>query len=142
MSDVSHNSYADLIALLTVVGDPEKTRQRLDELTAHQNAIDEKTAALNAMAADTRRLNTAAQAATIVLNNRKTALDTRESELNTRSQALELTEATRSHKSLQRREAACLAREEAVAREEKRLVTVKTDLEGKHAKIKGLAGAL
>jgi hypothetical protein len=94
------------------------------------------------MAADTRRLHSAAEATNIVSNRKAAALDARAAELDTRAQALELTEATRSHKALQRREAAVQAREEAATREEKRLVTVKTDLEGKHASIRGLADTL
>jgi hypothetical protein len=130
--------YANVFALLAVLADPEKTRARLNELIAQEKAVDEKTAAFNEMHADTRRLHSAAEATTIVLNNRKAALDTREGEIDTRAAALELTESTRSHKSLQRREAACLAREEAAAREEKRLATVKTDLHDKHEKIRRL----
>jgi hypothetical protein len=134
--------YTELHSLLAVIADPAKHKQRLDELIAQESAAKEQIAALNEMAADTRRLNTAAQAATIVLNNRKTALDEREAELDTRAKTLELTEATRSHKALQAREAAVQAREAAVAREEKRLAAVKTDLADKHASIKGLANTL
>jgi hypothetical protein len=43
---------------------------------------------------------------------------------------------------LERREAACQAREEALAREEKRLAAIRTDLEAKHGRIKNLAGTL
>jgi hypothetical protein len=137
-----NDSYADVSALLKILADPAAHKARLDELIAQEAAAKEQIAALNEMAADTRRLHSAAEATNIVSNNRKTALDTREAELDTRTQALELAEATRSHKALQRREAAVQAREEAVAREEKRLAAVKTDLEGKHAKIKNLAGTL
>jgi hypothetical protein len=137
-----HSGYADVAALLAILADPEKTKQRLDELIAQENATKEQIAALNEMAADTRRLHSTAEAENIVSNKRKAALDTREAELDTRAQALELTEATRSHKALQRREAAVQAREEVVAREEKRLAAVKTDLEGMHDKIKNLAGTL
>jgi hypothetical protein len=137
-----HGGYADVSALLTILADPATHKARLDELVAQENATKEQIAALNAMAADTRRLHSAAEATNIVSSNRKTALDTREAELNTRAQALELTEGTRSHQALQRREAACQAREEALAREEKRLATVKTDLESKHASIKSLADNL
>jgi uncharacterized protein (DUF3084 family) len=133
---------ADLADLLALLVDPAATKQRLDELIAQENATKAQIAALNEMAADTRRLHSAAEATNIVSTNRKTVLDTREAELDTRTAALELTEATRSHKALQRREAAVQAREEAAAREEKRLATVKTDLEGKHDKIKNLAGTL
>jgi hypothetical protein len=137
-----HGAYDDLSRLLAVIADPVQTKQRLDELIAQEAAAKEQIAALNEMAGETRRLNSAAQATTIVLNNRKTALDAREADLDTRAQALELTEGTRSHKALQRREAAVQAREEAAAREEKRLATVKTDLEGKLEKIKHLATGL
>jgi hypothetical protein len=133
---------ADLAALLALLVDPGATKQRLDELIAQENSTKEQIAALNAMAADTRRLHSAAEATNIVSNNRKVALDTREAELDTRAQALELTEATRSHKALQRREAAVQAREEAAVREEKRLATVRSDLEGKHGQIKNLASTL
>jgi hypothetical protein len=133
---------ADLEALLALLVEPAATKQRLDELIAHENATREQIEILNGMAADTRRLHTAAEATTIVLNNRKAALDAREAELDTRAQALELTEATRSHKALQHREAAVQAREDSVAREEKRLATVKSDLADKHAKIKHLATGL
>jgi len=136
------SGYADAFALLKILADPAAHKQRLDELVAQENATNEQIAALTEMAADTRRLNTAAQAATIVLNNRKTALDTREAEIDTRASALSLTEATRSHKALQRREAAVQAREEAATREEKRLATVKADLQDKYASIKGLADTL
>jgi hypothetical protein len=137
-----HGGYADVSALLTILADPATHKTRLDELIAKENAAKEQIAALNEMAANTRRLNSAAEAANIVSANRKAALDAREAELDTRAQALELTEATRSHKALQRREAAVQAREDTVAREEKRLAKVKTDLEGKHASIKGLADTL
>jgi hypothetical protein len=137
-----HGGYADVSALLTILADPEKAKQRLDELVAQETAAKEQIAALNDMAADTRRLHSAAEATNIVSTNRKAALDAREADLDTRAQALELTEATRSHKALQRREAACLAREEAATREEKRLAAVKADLEGKHASIKSLADNL
>jgi hypothetical protein len=132
----------EVLSLLAVISDPKKHAQRLDELVAQEKATDEKIAVLNEMAADTRRLHSAAEALTIVLNKRKTALDTREAELNTRAQALELTEATRSHEALQRREAACQAREEAVTQEERRLATAKVDLESKQASIRGLADTL
>jgi uncharacterized protein (DUF3084 family) len=137
-----HSAYSDLSALLTILTDPAKHKARLDELLAQEKATREQIEILNGMAADTRRLHTAAEATNIVSNNRKTALDQREADLDTRAQALELTEATRSHKALQHREAAVQAREDAVAREEKRLATVKTDLADKHAKIKHLATGL
>ena len=140
--DDLQSGYADAFALLKILADPAAHKQRLDELVAQENATNEQIAALNEMAADTRRLNTAAQATTIVLNNRKTALDTREAEIDTRAQALELTEATRSHKALQRREAAVQAREEAATREDRRLTAMRTDYEGKLGKIKNLAGDL
>ena len=136
----SHGFYADgVYALLTILSDPAKHKQRLDELLAQENAAKEQIAMLNDMSADTRRLHTAAEATNIVSNKRKAALDQREADLDTRAQALELTEATRSHKALQHREAAVQAREDAVAREEKRLATVKSGLDEKHAKIKSLA---
>src|SRR5258707_14013613 len=71
----------DLNLLLRVVADPATHKARLDELVAHQKAVDEKIAALNEMAGDTRRLPSAAEAAGIVSNNRKGALDDREADL-------------------------------------------------------------
>jgi hypothetical protein len=133
---------ADLAALLALLVDPAATKQRLDELIAQETATREQIAALNAMAADTRRLHSAAEATNIVSSNRKTALDTREAELDTRAATLELTEATRSHKALQRRENAVQAREEMATREAERLAVLRSEYEAKHAKIKGLAGAL
>jgi hypothetical protein len=79
---------AAVFALLTVVADPAAHKARLDELIAQESATGEQIAALNAMAADTRRLHSAAEAQNIVSNNRKTALDAREAELDTRAQAL------------------------------------------------------
>ena len=140
--DDLQSGYADAFALLKILADPAAHKQRLDELVAQENAAKEQIAALNDMATDTRRLHSAAEAQNIVSNNRKTALDAREADLDTRTQALELTEGTRSHKALLRREAAVQAREEAAVREDKRLAAVKTDLEGKHASLKALADTL
>ena len=137
------DAYADgVYALLRVVADPATHKARLDELIAQENAAKEQIAALNDMAASTRRQNSAAEALTIVLNKRKAVIEARETELDTRAQALELTEATRSHKALQRREAACQAREEALAREERRLAALMADHNAKAGKLKDFAGTL
>jgi hypothetical protein len=134
--------YADVSALLKILADPVAHKARLDELVGQEKSTREQIAALNAMAADTRRLHSAAEATNIVSTNRKAALDAREAELDTRAAALEMTEATRSHQSLQRREAACLTRENVVAQAEKRLAKDRADLAGKSASIKGLADTL
>jgi hypothetical protein len=135
-----HGNGAD--ELLAILADPVLHKARLDELIVQEKAAKEQIAALNEMAGDTRRLHTAAQAATIVSNNRKTALDAREAELDERAKSLEQLELTRSDKALRSREAAVKAREAAVKREAERLAAIKTDLEGKHASIKGLADIL
>jgi chromosome segregation ATPase len=131
-----HDSYAHVARLLAVISDPAKHAQRLDELVAQQKAIDEKTAALNDMAADTRRQNSAASATTIVLNNRKTALDAREAELDERAKTLENMDRVRSDEALQKREDAVQAREKMATREEERLAAIRADLEQRIAKIK------
>jgi hypothetical protein len=134
-----HGAYADGVhALLAVVADPAAHKARLDELIAQEKATDEKIASLNEMAANTRRLNTAAEAATIVLNNRKTALDTREAELDEKAKNLDLGSAA----SLKKREAAVLARERAGTLEAERLAAMRTDLETKHARIRDLSANL
>jgi hypothetical protein len=137
-----HAGYADVSALLTILADPEKTKARLDELVAQENAVKEQIAALNEMADDTRRQNSAAQAATIVADRRKLALDAREAALDERASTLDQAENLRSDTALRRREAAVTAREEAAAKETQRLAALKADYEGKAAKIKNLAGAL
>jgi peptidoglycan hydrolase CwlO-like protein len=140
-----HGGYDVLTTLLAVIKDPDAHKARLDEQIAQQKAIDDKIAALNEMSANTRRLNTAAEDLTIVLNKRKTALDAREAELDKRK--AELDERTKhldlhSTPALQRRENAVAAREEAAVRETERLAAMRTDYEGKHARIKGLADTL
>jgi hypothetical protein len=132
-----HGGYADVSALLTILADPEKTKQRLDELIAQETATKEQIAALNDMAADTRRLHSTAAATNIVSDNRKTALDAREAELDARAKSLESTEA-RSDAALRRREAAVQQREAAAKQEAERLATIRTDLETKIARIKKL----
>jgi hypothetical protein len=129
-------------ALLTILADPAAHRARLDELVAQENAAKEQIAALNAMAADTRRKHTAAEATTIVLNNRKTALDTREAEIEEKSRDLDEATAKRSDAALRRRENAVTVREEAATREAERLAVLRSEYESKLAKLKELAGAL
>jgi hypothetical protein len=126
---------SDRAALLALLVDPEKTKARLDELIAQEKATQERIDALNEMAADTRRLNSAAQALNIVSDNRKTALDAREAEIQQRAEQLELSEATRSDAALRRREAACTAQTEANKRETERLAAIRTDYEAKLAQI-------
>ena len=137
-----NGAYDDVSALLKILADPATHKARLDELIAQEAATKEQIAALNEMADETRRANTTAQATEIVLNNRKTALDAREAEIAERAKNLELSEATRSDAALRRREAAVQTREAAATREAERLAAIKTDLEGKHAKVKDLVGAL
>jgi hypothetical protein len=129
---------SDLAALLALLADPVKTKARLDELVAQEAATKEQIATLNGMAADTRRLNSAAQAANIVSDNRKTALDARAAELDARAETLEQAEATRSEAALRRREAAVTAREGALAREVERLAASRAEFETKVARIKKL----
>jgi hypothetical protein len=136
----SHGDY--VTALLTILADPVKTKARLEELVAQEKATQERIDALNEMAVDTRRLNSAAQAANIVSDNRKTALDAREAEIEERTKVLELAESARSEKSLQRREAAVLAREQRATREEERLTALQADCKNKLDKIKNFAGNL
>jgi DNA repair exonuclease SbcCD ATPase subunit len=137
-----HGGYDDLSRLLAIIKDPDTHKKRLDELIAQEAATKKQIAALNEMADETRRLNTAAQATTIVLNNRKTALDAREAELAERAKNLELSEATRSDAALRRREAAVQTREAAATREADRLAAIRTDLETKLEKIKRLTTGL
>jgi DNA anti-recombination protein RmuC len=137
-----HGAYGDLAALLTILADPERTKQRLDELVAQEAATKEQIATLNGMAADTRRLHSAAEATNIVSNNRKTALDAREAELDERAKNLEQSESTRSDAALRRREAAVQAREEAATREAERLAAIRADYEGRLEKIKNLTVTL
>jgi seryl-tRNA synthetase len=134
--------YRDVSALLQLLIDPVQTKQRLDELVAQENAAKEQIAALNEMAADTRRLNSAAKAIEIVGNNRKTALDAREAELDERAKRLEQNEGRLSAASLQKRENLVAAREQAALLEADRLAVMRADLEGKHAKIKNLSATL
>jgi hypothetical protein len=134
--------YADVSALLTILADPVKTKQRLDELVAQEAATKEQIATLNGMAAETRRLHSAAQATNIVSDNRKAALDAREAEIQQRAEQLELSESTRADAALRRREAACTAQEAANKRESERLAAMRADYEGRLAKIKNLTVTL
>jgi hypothetical protein len=129
-------------ALLKILADPATHKARLDELVAQEKSAKEQIAALNEMAGDTRRQNSAAQAATIVANNRKIALDKREAELDERAQSLDQVELVRGDAALKRREAAVSARENAVKAEAERLAAIKIDYETKVGKIQHLATAL
>jgi DNA repair exonuclease SbcCD ATPase subunit len=138
-----HSSHADVTAaLLKIISDPAAHKQRLDELTAKQAEVSKQTEALNKLTADTRGTHSAAAAATIVANNRKTALDAREAEIEERAKNLDQNEAKLSAASLQRRENLVTSREQKVAREAERLAAIRTEYEGKLAKLKELAGAL
>jgi hypothetical protein len=134
--------YSDVAALLTILTDPAKHKQRLDELLAQENAAKEQIATLNEMAADTRRMHSAAEAANIVSNNRKTALDAREAELDERAKRIERSETRKSDEALQRRENAVTVRENLVTQEEARIAVSRADLDEKHSKIKFLATGL
>jgi hypothetical protein len=136
------DNYADLGALLRLLVDPVATQQRLDELIAQQTATKAEIATLNEMAADTRRLHSAAEAMNIVLTNRKTALDAQAAALDARAETLEQSESARSDAALRRREAAVLAREQGATREADRLAALRTDYEGRLAKIKNLTTTL
>jgi hypothetical protein len=137
-----HGAYDDLAALLKVLADPAQHKARLDELIAQEAATKERIEALNAMAAETRRLHSTAQATNIVSDNRKASLDAREAELDERTKKIDGSEARHSVASLQRRENAVEAKEEANKREGERLAAMRTDLEGRLGKIKHLATSL
>jgi hypothetical protein len=87
----------------------------------------------------TRGMHSAAEAANIVANNRKTALDQREAEIEEKSKQLATDQAMRSDSTLRRRENALAAREEAANREADRLAALKIEYE---TKIKKLNDAL
>jgi uncharacterized protein (DUF342 family) len=129
----------DFHSLLRVIADPATHKARLDELVEHQKAVDEKIAAHEELIAKTRGMHSKAEATNIVLENRKAALDARESEIELKAQALATAETLRSDAALGRRERAVAAREEAAKREADRLATLKVEYEGK---IKKLAHAL
>lgn len=121
------DEFLALLALLAVIKDPDTHKKRLDELIAQEAAAKEQIAALNEMAGETRRLNSAAQATTIVLNNRKTALDAREAEIAESAKNHDL--AVAAHKSdvhqasqkLSQREAELTRREAALQSRETRV---------------------
>jgi hypothetical protein len=125
-------------ALLTILADPDKHKQRLDELMAQEKAARDEINALNGMAAITRRRSSEAEAAMIVATNRKAALDAREAEIEERTKNLDSIEARRADTALQRREAAVTAREEAATREAERLAASRAEFETKVAKFKKL----
>ena len=140
---IADDGYAALLKILAdILDDPEKHRQRLEELRAQEKATRDEINALNQMAAITRRRSSEVEADKIVLANRKTKLDAREAEINERAQNLETAEARRSDRALQAREIAVSAREEAATREAERLAAMRKDYEDKLARIKNSAGAL
>jgi len=140
---IADDGYAALLKILAdILDDPEKHRQRLEELRAQEKATRDEINALNSMAAITRRRSSEAEAAMIAATNRKTALDKREEELEERAKNLESIEARRSDRALQLREDAVTAREETATREAERLAAMRKDYEDKLARIKNLAGAL
>jgi hypothetical protein len=130
-------------ALLAILADPAAHQARLDELVAQEKSTKEQIAALNEMAADTRRQNSAAQAATIVANNRKIAQDKRDAELDERTEIIEQVEARRRDAALAARELAVTTRENSVKAEAERLAAIRTDYEGRLGTLKQhLASAL
>jgi hypothetical protein len=142
ITDLHHASTEALLALLAVIKDPDTHKKRLDQLIAQEAATKEQIAALNEMAGETRRLHTEAAATTIVLNNRKTALDAREAELDERAKSLEQVESKRSDAAMRRRENLVASREQAALLEADRLAAMRTDLETRLEKIRNLAGSL
>jgi hypothetical protein len=137
-----HSAFDDLTRLLAIIADPAAHRQRLQELIAQTEAAKEQIEALNKMAGETRRLHSTAQATNIVADNRTKALDAREAEIEQRASQLEQSESTRSDAALRRRESAVESRENAVKAESFRLAGMRTDLEAKLGKIRGLTATL
>jgi hypothetical protein len=125
-------------ALLTILADPEKHRQRLEELMAAEKGARDEINALNQMAAITRRRSSEAEAAMIVATNRAAKLDAREAEIEERTKNLDSIEARRSDRALQLREDAVTQRENIAKIEAERLAAVKADLDAKIAKFKKL----
>lgn len=117
-----------LLSLLTVVSDPATHKTRLDELVAQENAAKEAIAELNEMAADTRRLHTTAEATTIVLDNRKAALDAREADLADKAKKHELAVAAQKQDAQQK--------EQTLKAREADLASRTTTLEAREASIK------
>jgi predicted nucleic acid-binding Zn-ribbon protein len=146
-------------ALLAVMADPAKHKTRLDELVEHQKAVDEKIATHNELIAKTKGMHSAAEAANIVANNRKSALDQREAEIRTREEQLaaDIAKHNEAQKQLgteiRKREAAAAAketsvlerenalsaREEAAKQEADRLAALRTEYEAKIKKLKELS---
>jgi hypothetical protein len=124
-----HSAFDDLSRLLAIIADPAAHRPGLDELVAQEKAASEQIAALNVMSDETRRLHLDAEAAAIVSDKRKAALDKREAEIEERAKKFDLD-------ALQRREATLNSREEFLAREKERLTAMRTDLETRLEKIK------
>jgi hypothetical protein len=89
-------------SLLSVISDPAKHKQRLDQLVEHAKAVDEKIAEHHELTAKTRGMHSAAQATDIVLNNRKAALDAREAEIEGKAEQLNTDAAMRSDTALRR----------------------------------------
>ena len=116
-----------LHALLAVIADPAAHKARLDELVAQENATKARIAELNDMASETRRQNSAAKAANIVSDNRKTALDAREAEIGERAKNLDLAIAAQKKsdqataEKLRQRETTVSLRESTLERREARI---------------------
>jgi len=128
--------WADVSALLQLLKDPAASQQKLDELVAQENATKDRIAELHAMEAETLRLHNTAKATNIVSENRKAALDARETEIEQRATQLEQSESRHSAASLQRRENLIEARENAVKAETERLAVLRKDYEAKLGKLK------
>ena len=159
MTDPTTRAGVDEVhSLLAVIADPVTHKARLAELIAQEKATHERIAAHDELMAKTRGMNSAAEAATIVANNRKTALDAREAELRTREN--QLAENVAKHNDLKKqfgteirqREAVAAAketsvierendigeRERAAVQEALRLSALKIEYEGKIKKLKEL----
>lgn len=146
-------------SLLAVISDPAKHKQRLDELVELQKTVDEKIADHNELITKTRGMHSAAEAANIVSNNRKSALDAREAEIRTRENQLAADVAQHSKArqqftaQIKQREAAAAIketsvierenalgeREQAAKREADRLAALKSEYEAKIKKLRELA---
>ena len=143
--DNAHVASGDVSALLTLLADPAAAKARLEELVAEKNAALDAATAVDAArkqaAADrSEAIKAVAEHKHLAAKHtaRETELDAREVELNERAKNIDHASAA----SVKQREGLVLLREQAMEREEKRLAAVKTDLEGKHAKIKDLATGL
>jgi predicted nucleic acid-binding Zn-ribbon protein len=159
MNDPKPRAGADEVhSLLAVIADPVTHKARLAELLAQEKATAERIAAHDELMAKTRGLNSAAEAATIVANNRKAALDAREAEIRARENQLAANIAQHNEAKKQlgaeirQREAAALLKENSVIerenalsereqtakREADRLSALKTGYEAKIKKLREL----